>query len=121
MKPLFCRLGLGKPDEMERQMTLTALGVTCIFLLTALGTWTLWEGWQALAFHQGPNPLPGGLLAAALLLFAFSRLTLARNAVKDDPDSFEAGPFRGLVLLTCLTVGATAAAAAALLLLGVRM
>lgn len=109
-----------RPDEMARQIAGTAREHAYAFLLAALALWSLREAWQSFARRTGPNLLPGALLAGALLAETASRLFLTRRAVKDDEDSFETGPLRGLVLLACLVLGLGALAGAALLLLGVR-
>lgn len=111
MDQFFRRLKGRGPDEMEQRIAMAARGNAYGFLVAALVLWTFWKG---------PNLLPGALLAGALLVQAFSRLILTRNAVKDDEDSLETGPLQGLVLLTALVLGVAVAAGGALLFLGVR-
>ncbi len=110
-----------RPDEMSRQIARTARGHAYAFLLAALTLRCLWETARSLSRQTIPDLLPLALLAGAALVETASRLLLTRRAVKDDEDSFETGPLRGLVLLTCLTLGLAALAGAAWLLLGVRL
>ena len=61
------------------------------------------------------------LLTAAVLIQSFSQLVLRRNAVKDDEDSCETGPLVKLVLLACVIAALAVTAAAAVVLMGVRV
>ena len=56
-----------------------------------------------------------------MLIQSFSQLVLRRNAVKDDEDSCETGPLVKLVLLACVIAALAVTAAAAVVLMGVRV
>lgn len=121
MRRLLRKLRTYSPDEMEKSILFRAQRNACIFLMTALLLWTLYEGFQGIRHHRAPNVFPGLLLTTALVIQTFSRLVMTRNAVKDDEDSCETGPLVKIVTLGCAVAGMTAAGAAAILLMGVRV
>lgn len=115
-----CRAaGFGRPDEMERAILAKARRNAYFFLLGALLVWALCESGRVYLYHTPLNLLPCGLLAGAVLVQEFSRLALLRNAVKEDEDSCETGPFLRLVVLACAVAAALATLGAAFVLMGV--
>lgn len=121
MKRLFEKLGVRKPDEMERHILFRAQRNAYFFLVAALVAWSFWESIQVYTLHSRLNLLPCLLLAAAVLIQSFSQLILSRRAVKDDEDSYETGPLVRLVLLACAVAAVAITAAAAVVLMGVRV
>ena len=110
MKRIFEKLGLHKMDEMEQHILFKAQRNAYLFLVIAL-----------YLHHSRLNLLPCLLLTAAVLIQSFSQLVLHRNAVKGDEDSCETGPLVKLVLLACVIAALAVTAAAAVVLMGVRV
>lgn len=121
MENFFKKLGFHKMDEMEQHIAFKAQRNALIFLLISLLIWTLWEAYQVFAFDTVLNPLPCILLAAASNIQIFSQLIMARNAVKDDEDSYETSPLFKIILWACVTAGIVVTVGAACLILGVRV
>lgn len=121
MKKLLKKLHLHRADEMERSILFKAQRNAYLFLAAALLVWSLYESCQVYAGRGRLNLLPCLLLTAAALIQAFSQLVMARNAVKDDEDSYETGPLIKIAVLTCAVAAAAASAVAAAVLLGVRV
>ena len=120
MNRVWKKLGLRKPDEMERFILFRAQRNAYLFLVAALLCWSLYESCRVYIHHTRLNLLPCLLLGAAALIQSFSQMALTRNAVKDDEDSYETGPLIKLVLLACVIAAAAATAVAAVVLMGVR-
>ena len=120
MKGIWKRLGFRRPDEMERFILFKAQRNAYLFLIAALFLWTVYESCRVYIHHSRLNLMPGLLLVGASLIQGFSQLVMTRSAVKDDDDSYETGPRVGSVGLACAAAGVLAAAAAALVLMGVR-
>ena len=121
MNRFWKKLGLRKPDEMERFILFRAQRNAYLFLVAALLCWSLYESCRVYIHHTRLNLLPCLLLGAAALIQSFSQLVLTRNAVKDDEDSRETGPLALLVVAACAVTGIVAALIAAVVLLGVRV
>ena len=121
MKQIFEKLGLHKMDEMEQHILFKAQRNAYLFLVIALMVWSFYESAQVYLHHSCLNLLPSLLLTAAVLIQSFSQLVLRRNAVKDDEDSCETGPLVKLVLLACVIAALAVTAAAAVVLMGVRV
>ena len=90
-------------------------------MCAALVIWSFYESIQVYIHHSRLNLLPCLLLTAAALIQSFSQLALTRGAVKDDEDSYETGPLFKLVLLACVAAAVAVTAAAAVVLMGVRV
>ena len=120
MNRFWKKLGLRKPDEMERFILFRAQRNAYLFLVAALLCWSLYESCRVYIHHSRLNLMPCLLLAGASLIQGFSQLVMTRSAVKDDDDSYETGPLVRIVVLACAAAGVLAAAAAALVLMGVR-
>ena len=121
MNRFWKKLGLRKPDEMERFILFRAQRNAYLFLVAALLCWSLYESCRVYIHHSRLNLLPCLLLIAAALIQSFSQLVLTRNAVKDDEDSCETGPLARMVVLACAAAGVLAAAVTAVAILGVRV
>lgn len=121
MKRIFEKLGFRKMDEMERYILFKAQRNAYLFLVAALVIWSFYESIQVYIHHSRLNLLPCLLLTAAALIQSFSQLALTRGAVKDDEDSYETGPLFKLVLLACVAAAVAVTAAAAVVLMGVRV
>lgn len=121
MNRFWKKLGLRKPDEMERFILFRAQRNAYLFLVAALLCWSLYESCRVYIHHTRLNLLPCLLLGAAALIQSFSQMALTRNAVKDDEDSCETGPLVKLVLLACVIAALAVTAAAAVVLMGVRV
>ncbi len=121
MNRFWKKLGLRKPDEMERFILFRAQRNAYLFLVAALLCWSLYESCRVYIHHSRLNLLPCLLLIAAALIQSFSQLVLTRNAVKDDEDSCETGPLARMVVLACAAAGVLAAAVTAIAILGVRV
>lgn len=121
MNRFWKKLGLRKPDEMERFILFRAQRNAYLFLVAALLCWSLYESCRVYIHHSRLNLLPCLLLIAAALIQSFSQLVLTRNAVKDDEDSCETGPLARMVVLACAAAGVLAAAVTAVVILGVRV
>lgn len=121
MNRFWKKLGLRKPDEMERFILFRAQRNAYLFLVAALLCWSLYESCLVYIHHSRLNLLPCLLLIAAALIQSFSQLVLTRNAVKDDEDSCETGPLARMVVLACAAAGVLAAAVTAVVILGVRV
>ena len=120
MNRFWKKLGLRKPDEMERFILFRAQRNAYLFLVAALLCWSLYESCQVYLHHGRLNLLPCLLLAAASLIQALSQQIMTRRAVKDDEDSCETGPLVKLIALLCVAASVAATVAAAVLLMGVR-
>lgn len=121
MNRFWKKLGLRKPDEMERFILFRAQRNAYLFLVAALLCWSMYESCRVYIHHSRLNLLPCLLLIAAALIQSFSQLVLTRNAVKDDEDSCETGPLARMVVLACAAAGVLAAAVTAVVILGVRV
>lgn len=121
MNRFWKKLGLRKPDEMERFILFRAQRNAYLFLVAALLCWSMYESCRVYIHHSRLNLLPCLLLIAAALIQSFSQLVLTRNAVKDDEDSCETGPLARMVVLACAAAGVLAAAVTAVAILGVRV
>lgn len=121
MNRFWKKLGLRKPDEMERFILFRAQRNAYLFLVAALLCWSMYESCRVYIHHSRLNLLPCLLLIAAALIQSFSQLVLTRNAVKDDEDSCETGPLAWMVVLACAAAGVLAAAVTAVVILGVRV
>ena len=110
MNRFWKKLGLRKPDEMERFILFRAQRNAYLFLVAALLCWSLYESCRVYIHHTRLNLLPCLLLGAAALIQSFSQMALTRNAVKDDEDSCETGPLARMVVLACAAAGVLAAA-----------
>ena len=121
MNRFWKKLGLRKPDEMERFILFRAQRNAYLFLVAALLCWSLYESCRVYIHHSRLNLLPCLLLIAAALIQSFSQMALTRNAVKDDEDSCETGPLARMVVLACAAAGVLAAAVTAVVILGVRV
>lgn len=119
MKGIWKRLGFRRPDEMERFILFKAQRNAYLFLIAALFLWTVYESCRVYIHHSRLNLMPCLLLVGASLIQGFSQLVMTRSAVKDDDDSYETGPLVRIVVLAC-AAGGVLAAAAALVLMGVR-
>ncbi len=113
MRQLLKKWGIHQPDEMEQAIRFRAQRNAYRFLITMLLAWSLYEGYQADSHRSRVNPLPCALFAAAVLIQMLSQSIMARNAVKDDVDSYETGPLTGLILWGCAAVSLVAVAVAA--------
>ena len=120
MKGIWKRLGFRRPDEMERFILFKAQRNAYLFLVAALFLWTVYESCRVYIHHSRLNLMPCLLLVGASLIQGFSQLVMTRSAVKDDDDSYETGPLVRIVVLACAAAGVLAAAAAALVRMGVR-
>lgn len=118
MKWTLGKWKLHKMDEMERSIISKSQRNAYLFLIAALLIWSLYESYRVYAYHGRLNPIPCLLLAAAAVIQTFSQLTLMRNAVKDNEDSHETGPFMMLIALLCVAAGVAATAVAAIVLMG---
>ena len=107
-------------DEMERHILLKSQRNAYFFLIAALLVWTFYESWRVYAYETRLNIMPCMLLAAAVVIQAVSQLSMTRNAVRDDEDSFETAPLFRLVLLVLVLAGIIATAGAFFLFMGVR-
>ena len=121
MKQFFNRLGFRKMDEMEQYIAFKAQRNALLFLLVSLFIWTLYEAYRVYAFNTMLNPLPCILLAAASSIQLYSQLIMARNAVKDDEDSFETSPLLRIIIWTGIIVGVVATIGAAIMIMGVQL
>lgn len=121
MRRIFQKLGLHRMDEMEQHILFKAQRNAYLFLIIALVIWSFYESIQVYIHHNRLNLLPCLLLTAAVLIQSFSQLILTRSAVKDDEDSCETGPLVKLVLLACAIAAVAVTAAAAVVLMGVRV
>ena len=121
MKWRWKRLGLRRPDEMERFIIARAQRNAYLFLIAALFLWSLYESCRVYLHHSRLDLAPCLLLVGAALVQSFSQLAMARSAVKDDDESHETGPLVRIVVLACAVGGVLAAAAAALVLMGVQI
>lgn len=121
MRRILKRLGLHSPDEMERAILFKAQRNAYLFLVAALLIWSLYESGRVYVCRGRLNLFPCLLLAAAAVIQAFSQLVMTRSAVKDDEDSDETGPMVKIVLLACVVASLAATAAAALVLMSVRL
>lgn len=120
MKKLLRKLGFRPQDEMEQLHNFKAQRNAYFFLIVALLIWTVAESLRVYIHHTTLNLMPSMLLIIATLIQTFSRLILTRNAVKDDPDSYETSPLIRIVLLTCIVAAIIATVGAVLLIGGVR-
>jgi len=114
MKKLFRRLGFRRMDEMEQYIAFRAQRNALLFLLIALFVWTVYEAYRVYAFDTMLNPFPCFLLSTAACIQIFSQLIMARNAVKDDEDSFETAPLLKIIIWICIVVGVVVTIGAAL-------
>ena len=121
MKNLRRKLGFRPLDEMEQLHNFKAQQNAYFFLIIALFIWTIAESLHVYIHHTTLNLMPCMLLTIATLIQTFSRLILTRNAVKDDPDSFETAPLIRIVLLICIIAAIVATIGAVLLIGGVRL
>lgn len=121
MRRILKGLKRRRPDEMERHILFKAQRNAYLFLVAALVIWSFYESLRVYIHHSRLNLLPCLLLTAAVLIQSLSQLILNRAAVKDDEDSCETGPLVRLVVLSCAVAVAAVTAAAAVVLMGVRV
>ena len=121
MKGFLSRIKLRKPDEMEQYILFRAQCNAYYFLIAALLIWTFYESIHTLTHHTKLNLVPCALLVIATLIQTFTQLILQRNAVKDDDESFETGPFRKMILLILVIVAAAIAITVASSMLVIRI
>jgi len=118
---LLNRIGLRRPDEMERHILFRAQRNAYYFLIAALILLTFYESYQTLTNHTAINLIPCALLVIATLIQTVTQLVLQRNAVKDDEESFEPKPYRLLILLMIVIAVLSAAVAGLVIMAGVRL
>ena len=121
MRSFWKKLRSHKPDEMERSILFRAQRNAYLFLAAALFLWSLYESWAVHVHHTRLNLLPCLLLVSAVMIQALTQALLTRRAVQDDEDSCETGPLVKLVLLACVIAALAVTAAAAVVLMGVRV
>ncbi len=120
MKNFFRKLGFRKMDEMEQHIAFKAQRNALLFLIIALFIWTIYEAYKVFTYDTMLNPLPCFLLAGSSCVQLFSQLIMARNAVKDDDESFITSPLFKIIILVGVIVGIIATAVAAIMFMGVR-
>ena len=108
-------------DEMEKAILFKAQQNAYFFLVAALFLLSLYRSFRVYRYHESLDPVPGLLLAAAVLIQMFSQLVMTRNAVKDDEESFETAPLLKIIFFLCVVAVIIAAAGASILLMGVRV
>lgn len=106
-------------DEMEKAILFKAQRNAYLFLAASLLLWSLHNSFRVCRYHERLDLLPGLLLVSAVLIQIFSQLVMARNAVKDDEESFETAPLVRIILFICIVTVIIAAAGASVLLMGV--
>lgn len=121
MKRILEKLRSCRPDEMERAILNKAQRNAYLFLVGALFLWSMWESVQVYRTHQRLNLLPCLLLVGAVAVQSLTQAVLRRRAVQGDEDSWETGPMIRLVLLVCALACAVLTAAAAVVLMAVRV
>lgn len=121
MKGIFRKFGFRKMDEMERYIAFKAQRNAYIFLIAALFVWSMYESIKVFVSHTRLNLFPCMLLVAASLVQNFSQLAMARNAVKDDEDSFETTPLLKIIVFICAVAGVIVTIGASFILMSVRI
>jgi len=121
VKKFLKKLGIHKPDEMERYIIFRAQRNSYIFLMISLLIWSFYESYQVYARHTRLNLMPCMLLVAAAVIQGFSQLIMTRSAVKDDEDSFETVPLLKIIILVCVVSSVIITVGTAFLFMGVRV
>ena len=119
MKNPFKSLLSNKMDEMQSYIVLKAQRGAYLFLVAALFVLSLYNSYRVYAYHERLDLTPCLLLVAASLVQSVSQAVMTRNAVKDDEEADERGPFIRLAVTVCVIAGAVATALTALLIMGI--
>jgi len=110
-----------RPDEMEQYILFKAQRNAYWFLIVAMLLWSFYESAHTLIHKTTLNIMPCTILVAAVLIQTVTQLILSRNAVKDDEESFEAVPYRILIILLVSTAVIAVVVAFTVMLAGVAL
>lgn len=119
LKKVFKKVSYYNMDEMQSYILLKSQRNSFFFLITALFCRTLYESYRVFAYNERLDLMPCLLLVGASLVQSLSQAYMTRNAVKDDEEADETGPFIRLAVMVSVLAGVIATAAAAVMIMGI--